>query len=48
MTTTDLRVDYEVLGMVRGSAIRARHLGHDIVVALRKIVAYGTAVRIKG
>lgn len=38
LTTTDLRVDYEVLGLVKGSRIRARHLGHDIVAGLRKLV----------
>jgi len=27
-----------VLGMVKGSRVRARHLGHDIVAALRKLV----------
>ncbi len=38
MTTTDLRVEYEVLGLVKGSRIRARHIGHDIVAGLRKLV----------
>ena len=28
----------KVLGLVRGSAIRARHIGRDIVAALRNIV----------
>lgn len=38
LATTDLRVDYEVLGLVRGSRMRARHLGMDILAALRKLV----------
>lgn len=37
-TTTDIRADYEVLGLVKGARIRARHLGHDIVAGLRKLV----------
>lgn len=37
-TTDDLRAEYEVLGMVRGSRIRTRHVGHDIVATLRKLV----------
>lgn len=28
----------ETLGLVRGSTIRARHVGHDIMAALRNIV----------
>ncbi|HCW51618.1 MAG TPA: hypothetical protein DGR79_06090 [Clostridiales bacterium] len=38
LATTDLRTEYEVLGMVRGSCLRARHLGQDIVAGLRKLV----------
>lgn len=37
-TTTDIRADYDVLGLVKGSRIRTRHLGHDIVAGLRKLV----------
>jgi len=37
-TTDDLRAEYEVLGMVKGSRVRARHVGHDIVAGLRKLV----------
>lgn len=37
-TTTDIRADYEVLGLVKGSRIRARHVGQDIVAGLRKLV----------
>lgn len=38
MTTTDIRADYEVLGLVRGSRMRAKHLGQDIMASLRKLV----------
>jgi uncharacterized protein YbjQ (UPF0145 family) len=38
LATSDLRVDYEVLGLVKGSCMRAKHLGQDIVAGLRKIV----------
>ncbi len=37
-TTDDLRADYEVLGLVKGSRVRARHVGQDLVASLRKIV----------
>lgn len=38
LATSDLRTDYEVLGLVRGSCMRARHLGMDILAALRKLI----------
>lgn len=38
MTTTDLHVEYEVLGLVRGNRVRAAHLGRDILAALKNIV----------
>ncbi len=38
LATSDLRTDYQVLGMVKGSKMRAKHLGQDIVASLRKIV----------
>jgi uncharacterized protein YbjQ (UPF0145 family) len=38
LATTDLRTEYEVLGMVKGSSTKAKHLGKDIVAGLRKIV----------
>ncbi len=38
LATSDLRTDYEVLGMVRGSCMRATHLGRDIMAELRKLV----------
>jgi uncharacterized protein YbjQ (UPF0145 family) len=41
VTTTDSvpehRID-EVLGLVRGNTIRARHVGHDILATLRSLV----------
>ena len=38
ISTTDVNKDYEVLGMVRGSEMKAVHLGKDISAFLRKIV----------
>ncbi|MCQ8184399.1 YbjQ family protein [Parvularcula maris] len=41
MTTTDYVVGHEVtevLGLVRGNVIRARHVGNDIIAGLRNIV----------
>ena len=37
LTTTDLKVDYTVLGIVRGNRVRAVHLGKDIMASFRKI-----------
>lgn len=39
VTTPDIpgRKVVEVLGMVRGNTIRARHLGHDISAAMRNL-----------
>ena len=37
LTTTDLKVDYTVLGIVRGNRVRAVHLGKDIMASIRKI-----------
>ncbi|OUN01718.1 MAG: hypothetical protein BAA04_12745 [Firmicutes bacterium ZCTH02-B6] len=37
-TTDDLRAEYEVLGLVKGSRVRSRHVGQDLVAGLRKIV----------
>jgi uncharacterized protein YbjQ (UPF0145 family) len=48
----------EALGIVRGSTVRAKHLGADAVVAVRmetsqiqqaasEVVCYGTAVRLR-
>ncbi|MDW7673298.1 MAG: YbjQ family protein [Bacillota bacterium] len=38
MTTTDVRTEYEVKGMVKGTSIKAKHLGKDIVAFLRMLV----------
>lgn len=38
LATSDLKTDYEVLGMVQGSRIKAVHLGKDIVAGLRRLV----------
>jgi uncharacterized protein YbjQ (UPF0145 family) len=41
VTTTEYLPGYrikKVLGMVSGSVVRARHLGHDILASLRNIV----------
>lgn len=36
--TTDLNKDYQVLGLVRGSEMKAVHLGKDIMALIRKII----------
>lgn len=38
LATSDLRTEYEVLGMVQGSRAKAVHLGKDIVAGLRRLV----------
>lgn len=38
ITTTDLKVDYEVLGIVRGNRVKAAHLGRDIMAGLKNLV----------
>ncbi len=38
LTTTDLKVEYEVLGIVRGNKVKSVHLGKDIMAWFRKIV----------
>jgi len=41
LTTQDELADYEIvetLGLVRGNTIRARHVGKDIIAALRTVV----------
>lgn len=43
LSTTDLKKDYETLGLVRGSEMKAVHLGKDITAAIRKI--FGGDVR---
>ena len=38
LTTTDLKVEYEVLGIVRGNRVKAAHLGRDILAGLKNLV----------
>ena len=38
LTTTDLKVEYEVLGIVKGSRVKAAHLGRDIMAGLKNLV----------
>lgn len=38
LTTTDVKVEYEVLGIVRGNKVKSVHLGKDILAFFRKIV----------
>ena len=41
ITTQDVFVDYEIietLGLVKGNTIRARHVGKDVLAALRNLL----------
>lgn len=38
LTTTDVKVEYEVLGIVVGSKVKAVHLGKDIIAVFRKLI----------
>ena len=38
VTTEDAGRPHEVLGLVRGSTVRAKHVGSDIVASLRNLV----------
>ncbi|MEW6244931.1 MAG: YbjQ family protein [Bacillota bacterium] len=38
LATVDLRTDYQVLGLVKGSSMKAKHLGKDIMAEIRKLV----------
>ncbi len=38
ITTTDLKVEYEVLGIVKGNRVKAAHIGRDILAGLRNLV----------
>lgn len=38
LTTTDLKVDYEVLGIVKGNRVKAAHIGRDILAGLKNLV----------
>ena len=37
LTTTDLKVEYEVLGIVKGSRVKAAHIGRDIMALFKNI-----------
>jgi len=37
LTTTDLNVEYEVLGIARGNKVRAVHLGRDILAFFKNL-----------
>jgi len=37
MTTTDLKVEYQVLGIVRGNRVKAAHVGRDILAAFKNL-----------
>lgn len=38
LTTTDLKVEYQVLGIVRGNRVKATHIGRDIMAGLKNLV----------
>ncbi|MDD4803414.1 MAG: heavy metal-binding domain-containing protein, partial [Syntrophomonas sp.] len=38
LTTVDIRTDYEVKGMVKGSSMKAKHLGKDILAFFRQFI----------
>lgn len=38
LTTTDLKVEYQVLGIVKGNKVKATHIGRDIVAGLKNLV----------
>lgn len=38
LTTTDIKTDYEVLGLVKGTRMKAVHLGKDILAGIRKLI----------
>lgn len=38
LTTTDLKTEYKVLGIVRGSKVKAVHIGKDIKALFKNIV----------
>ncbi len=53
MTTTDLKVEYEVLGIVReakdmgaNAIIGIRYASSQVAAGMAEIVVYGTAVKI--
>ncbi|MFH1448712.1 MAG: YbjQ family protein [Candidatus Micrarchaeota archaeon] len=38
LATVDLKQEYEILGLVKGSTIRAKHIGKDILAAFKNLV----------
>ena len=38
LTTVDIRTEYQVIGMVRGSSMKAKHLGKDIMAFFRQLI----------
>lgn len=38
LTTVDIRTEYRVKGMVRGSSMKAKHLGKDIMAFFRQLI----------
>ena len=38
LSTVDLKQEYEVLGMVKGSTVRAKHIGKDILASFKYLV----------
>lgn len=38
LATTDLRTEYEVKGLVKGSSMKAKHLGKDIMAFFRQLI----------
>lgn len=38
LTTTDIKTDYEVLGLVKGTRMKVVHLEKDILAGIRKLI----------
>ncbi len=38
LSTLDIKQDYEVLGIVKGSTVRVKHVGKDIIAGFKHIV----------
>ena len=38
LATTDLRTEYEVKGLVKGSSMKAKHVGKDIMAFFRQLI----------
>lgn len=38
LTTTDIKTNYEVKGLVKGSSMKAKHLGKDIMAFFRQLI----------